>query len=119
MMAESRQLRIAVPLVDGRVADHFGRSRRFAIFEADAERGTVGPCKVVEAPEHEPGILPEWLEGESVSVVISKGMGHRALKLFTERGISVVVGAEGGDAWSMVHAYIEGILGSGLNPCDH
>jgi ATP-binding protein involved in chromosome partitioning len=112
-------MRIGVPLAEGRLSLHFGHCREFAVVEADREGNRVISTDIVEAPGHQPGVLPRWLAEQGVSVVIAGGMGRRAQALFAESGIEVVVGAPAESPESLVASYLEGTLQSGDNVCDH
>jgi len=70
-------------------------------------------------PPHEPGALPEWLHGLGVNLVISGGMGQRAVSLFGQRGISVISGAPEQEPRQIVLAYLKGELQTNDNLCDH
>ncbi len=114
--------RIAVPVSGGRLSAHFGHCDEFMIFRA-AEHAAPGAgpevVEVLEAPPHQPGLLPAWLHERDVHVVIAGGMGTRALNLFTEAGIEVVVGAAGSDPETIVRSFLDGSLVAGQNICDH
>jgi predicted Fe-Mo cluster-binding NifX family protein len=112
-------MRIAVPLSDGRLADHFGHASRFAIFTIDPEQKRIEDEEILEAPPHEPGRLPAWLHQFETNVVLARGMGSRAHQLFAEHGIEVVVGVEETAAREAAAAYLAGSLRSGPNRCDH
>jgi predicted Fe-Mo cluster-binding NifX family protein len=73
----------------------------------------------VLAPPHEPGLLPSWLQERGVNRIIAGGMGSRALGLFTERGIQVIVGASPGDPETIVRNYLDDALVTAQNVCDH
>jgi predicted Fe-Mo cluster-binding NifX family protein len=112
-------MKIAIPLWGGRLSPHFGHCETFAILEADPQTRTVTGDEVVDSPPHQPGLLPGWLHGMGVSVIIAGGMGRRALGLFAQHGIEVVVGAEGGLPHELAEAYLDGTLATGDNICDH
>lgn len=112
-------MKIAVPLSGGCLSAHFGHCERFAILEADPRSRAVIRDSVVDAPPHQPGLLPGWLGGMGVDVVIAGGMGRRALGLFAGHGIEVVVGAQGGLPRELAEAYLRGTLSIGDNVCDH
>lgn len=111
--------RIAVPVSAGTVAEHFGHCEQFAIFHTDSAVTKIEGVVMVPAPPHQPGLLPVWLKGLGVDVILAGGMGQRARDLFTENSIEVVIGAGGGDAREVAQAYLDGKLVSGANPCDH
>ena len=112
-------MRYAVPVTDGRLAEHFGHCEYFALFDVDEERKTILKRELIPSPGHQPGFLPAWLAEEGVSVVIASGMGSRAQSLFEESHIQVVVGASGDDPERVVLDYIQGNLPIGENICDH
>jgi len=111
--------RIALPMTEGKLAEHFGRCEQFVIYETDPERGSVGPCEMLPAPPHQPGFLPGWLAEKRVDVIIARGMGPRAVNAFQEHGIEVVLGAVGDHANTVILSYLSGDLEAGANVCDH
>lgn len=112
-------MRIAIPLVDGRVAMHFGHCEQFALIDVDAGSGEIGATEMATPPGHAPGVLPQWLGERGVNVIIAGGMGSRAQGLFAQQNIEVVVGASAQTPEELVAAYIGGTLKAGENICDH
>jgi predicted Fe-Mo cluster-binding NifX family protein len=112
-------MRIAIPLANGKLAMHFGHCERFALIEVDtAEKKTISR-QDIEAPPHEPGLLPSWLAERGATMIIAGGMGQRALGLFAEQGIQVVLGAAAETPERLVSDYLAGALQVGENACDH
>jgi Mrp family chromosome partitioning ATPase/predicted Fe-Mo cluster-binding NifX family protein len=111
--------RIAIPTDGGRLAQHFGHSSEFVVFESAGSPDSVERVEVLEAPPHKPGLLPEWLGRHGVDVVIAGGMGQRAQQLFREGGIEVVVGASSDEPSEIVKSFVAGELKTGPNVCDH
>jgi predicted Fe-Mo cluster-binding NifX family protein len=109
---------IAIPLVDGKLSPHFGHCAAFALIETDAENA-IKERRDVEAPPHEPGLLPKWLAERGVNLVICGGMGARALGLFAERGIQVVAGAPADTPEVLVAAHFQGTMPRSANSCDN
>ena len=112
-------MRIAIPVVSGELAMHFGHSQHFAIIDVDEATKTVASQTLVEPPPHAPGVIPRWLGEQNVDVIIAGGMGRRAQDLFQQQGIDVVVGAPGGKVEDIVQQYLDGTLETGENVCDH
>lgn len=112
-------MRIAIPLADGKLALHFGHCAHFALIDADPEQRTILGREDVAAPPHEPGKLPVWLAEHGANVIIAGGMGQRALALFAEQGIRVVVGAPPEAPEKLVADHLAGTLRVGGNVCDH
>ena len=112
-------MRIAIPLADGKLAMHFGHCECFALVDVDSEAGQIVKRDDVQAPAHQPGLLPPWLAQHGAEVIIAGGMGQRAQHLFAASGIKVVVGAPADTPETLVTQYVSGTLESGTNFCDH
>jgi len=115
---ESHGMKIAIPLVQGRLSSHFGHCEQFALVEMDENNNIVGKV-LEEPPAHEPGALPAWLHEHGAGVIIAGGMGRRAQQLFAQNGITVVIGAPAETPEQLVSAYLSGTLETGENLCDH
>jgi len=113
------KMRIAIPLTGGKLSMHFGHCEQFAILDIDSESKSVVNTELVSPPAHQPGVLPQWLAGLQVELIIAGGMGQRAQQLFTQNKIQVVVGAPGDSPEELASAYLEGRLECGENICDH
>jgi predicted Fe-Mo cluster-binding NifX family protein len=70
-------------------------------------------------PAHEPGVLPAWLHSLGVNVIIAGGMGGRAIDLFEQNGIHVIIGAPALEPEELVKSYLNNTLVTGGNVCDH
>ena len=112
-------MRIAIPLFEGRLSRHFGHCEKFAIIDTDGDSNRIISREDLTSPPHEPGVLPKWLGGIGVNVIIAGGMGQRAHQLFAQNQIEVVVGAPADDPETLVSAYLKKTLVSGENICDH
>lgn len=112
-------MKIAVPVVEGKLAMHFGHCEAFAVFEVDPEKKEISGVTNEVPPPHEPGVLPRWLADLEVNKIIAGGMGSRAQGLFSQFDIEVIVGASAEAAETVVKAYLDGTLESGTNVCDH
>jgi predicted Fe-Mo cluster-binding NifX family protein len=115
---EQTTMKIAIPLVNGRLSAHFGHCEQFAIVEAD-ENKEIKNTELLTPPAHEPGVLPRWLAEQGASLIIAGGMGRRAQDLFQQNNIDVVVGAPDAEPEVLVSDYLAGQLQSGQNICDH
>ena len=112
-------MRYAVPVSGGMMSPHFGHCEQFALFDVDEQKKEIIKKELVNSPGHQPGLLPEWLAEQGVSLVIAGGMGSRAQGLFQQNGIGVVLGALEGDPEKAVRRYLGGRLTTGENICDH
>ncbi len=112
-------MRIAIPLANGRLSMHFGHCERFALMDVDPESRKVISREDVDAPPHQPGLLPGWLGERGARMIIAGGIGQRAQSLLAEMGIQVVVGAPSETPEKLVGDYLAGTLRVGENICDH
>jgi len=111
--------RIAIPLAEGKLAQHFGHCEKFVLFDVDEEKKEIVNTTTVSPPAHQPGILPPWLAERGVDMIITGGMGSRAKSLFDAHRIKVVTGAASDEPAIIVNQYLEGTLVTGENICDH
>ncbi len=107
-------MKITVAAMGSMVAGHFGHCENFIFF--DTENGEIVSETVVPNPGHRPGFLPNFLADNGAQVIISGGMGGGAVDIFNERGVEVIVGAQG-DARAAVEAYLAGNLISTGSVC--
>jgi len=112
-------MRIAIPLVQGKLSLHFGHCDQFAIFDIDEKLKKPIHRNDATPPAHAPGVLPKWLHENNVSIIIAGGMGQRAQQLFGQNNIKVVIGASSNSPEELVSAYLQDTLEIGDNICDH
>jgi len=110
---------IAIPIAAGRLCMHFGHCEQFALIEVDTEAKKILNSRRTDPPPHQPGLLPRWLHGQGVNLVIAGGMGGRAQGIFTEQGVEVIVGAPAEPPDNLAQSYLDGTLQPGENTCDH
>jgi Mrp family chromosome partitioning ATPase/predicted Fe-Mo cluster-binding NifX family protein len=110
-------VKIALPLYEGKLCMHFGHSETFEVFEVNDH--AIVTRTSLTPPPHAPGVIPKFLKENGVGVIIAGGMGRRAQGFFEEYGIRVVVGAPLLEAEEVVRQYLDGTLQTGDNICDH
>lgn len=116
---ENGFMRIAIPVADGKLCAHFGHCPSFALIDVDLESKKIVEQTSIDAPEHQPDLLPPWLSERGVNLIIAGGMGQRAQQLFVEQGVKVIVGAPAEAPEVVAQAYLGGTLETGDNVCDH
>ncbi len=114
---ETNTFKVAVPLANGVLCNHFGHCEKFAIMHV--LEGQIRAMEMHVPPPHEPGVLPRWLGNLGVNLIIAGGMGQRAVGLFTEQGIDVITGAPNLEPEALIQQYLAGRLMTGPNICDH
>lgn len=107
-------MRIALATDNGYISEHFGRCPSYTLVDIEAQE--IKNKQVVNNPGHEPGRIPTFLHAQGAQVVIAGGMGPRAVSLFQENNIAVIVGATGPVDEAII-AYAAGKLKSGQTTC--
>jgi predicted Fe-Mo cluster-binding NifX family protein len=82
--------------LDSMVAQHFGHAPFFIL--ADVENGEVTATQGVPNPfvnGHAPGQVPGFIKEQNADVMLSGGMGGRAIQFFEQAGIQAATGASG------------------------
>ena len=110
-------MKFAIPLAAGKLTAHFGHCQEFALVEVEGHE--IKGKETLVPPPHEPGVLPKWLHDLGTNVIIAGGMGARALDLFAQNDIEVIVGAPSLTPEELVGRYLDNSLESGGNVCDH
>lgn len=111
------KLRVAFPTNDTvNVESHFGHCKQFAII--NVENGEVVNTEHVDAPPHQPGLLPRFLGEKNINTIITGGMGQMAINLFKEQNIDVILGAAGSIEANLAE-YLKGDLYSTGSACSH
>ena len=109
-------MKIAVASEKTAVTEHFGHCVNFNVYEV--EDGNIIKSESIPNPGHKPGFLPKFIADLGVSVIISGGMGARAIEIFNDNGIEVVVGVKG-EAERVVKLFLQGKLKSTGEVCNH
>ena len=107
--------KIAIASDGHQVSAHFGRCPSFTIFKTE-DKGIVHK-EVINNPGHRTGYLPGFLQEKGVSTIICGGMGRRAISLFREKGIQVIVGITG-DIDQVISDFLQEKLQQGDSLCE-
>jgi predicted Fe-Mo cluster-binding NifX family protein len=110
--------KIAIPLENGKLCQHFGHCQEFSILEID-ENNQVTYEERITPPEHQPGLYPAWVAQHGVTDVITGGMGQKAIDLFHQQKINVYVGAEMKAPNELASDFANNTLNAGANLCNH
>ncbi len=116
---DAEEIKIAVPIADGKLCNHFGHCEQFAFVYANQKEKKIKKVEYLDPPPHEPGVIPKWIAQQGANLVIAGGMGERAQELLRQHGVKVIVGAKGERPEDIVRAYLKGTLELGENVCDH
>ncbi len=113
-MNQQKTNKIAVASDGKFISQHFGHCEGFKVYVE--EDGRVASQTFIQNPGHKPGLLPNLLNDEGVSVVIAGGMGAGAIEIFNDKGIDVITGATG-EADQAIDLYLSGKLLSTGSVC--
>ncbi|MDA3820167.1 MAG: ATPase [Candidatus Delongbacteria bacterium] len=109
--------KIAIPVIEGVLSQHFGHCAYFELFKV--ENGNLVSQQTLEAPPHQPGLLPKWLAERGATDILAGGMGQRAIAIFNDFDITVHVGVLQISPQKLIEDYISGKLQTSENACDH
>lgn len=112
-------MKIAVPVENGRLTTHFGRTAEVMMLTIEDASSRICGEQALETPPHEPGRFPAWLREQGADVVIAGGMGPRALALFAQAGVRVILGAPCLPPRDLAAAFLAGELHHAANACNH
>lgn len=82
--------------LDAPVAGHFGRCPFFTLIDLEGDQ--IQAIQVVANPffpVHEPGQVPAFVHSQGANVMLTGGMGARAVAFFEQYGVRPVTGAAG------------------------
>ena len=102
--------------LESQVAHHSGRCPFFALVEV--EENKIQSVSVIDNPffaGHEVGQVPNFINEQKVDVMLSGGMGGRAIQFFSQFGIEPATGASGTVEYA-VNCYLEGKI-QGASSC--
>jgi predicted Fe-Mo cluster-binding NifX family protein len=102
--------------LDGVVSPHFGRCPYFVL--VDLEERQVTAVESISNPfytQHQPGQVPGFIHSHGADVMLTGGMGGRAIAFFQQYGIQPVTGAYG-TVRNALEQYLGGNL-HGAAPC--
>lgn len=102
--------------LDSQVSHHFGRCAFFTVVDLEGEQ--ILNVESIENPyfaQHTPGQVPEFISNQQANVMISGGMGKRAIDFFQQLGVEAVTGAAG-TAEETLQRFLRGEMPS-VQPC--
>lgn len=109
-------MKIAIANDNDHVSEHFGHCPAFTLYSV--KNGVIFRREVIPNPGHQPGILPPYLASHQVTHVIAGGMGPRAVDLFKQHGIDVILGVSG-HVDRIAQDFIAGRISPGVSSCTH
>jgi len=108
-------MRIAIATEQNKVAEHFGRCAQYTVCDIDGN--SIINKKILNNPGHAPGAIPQFLKDNKVKIIITGGIGARAIDFFEQLNIGVIQGVDN-PIEKVIEDYLSGILVSGNVACD-
>ena len=102
--------------LDSPISQHFGRCPYFILIDLNDQE--VEAVTGIENPywsNHTPGQVPAFIHGQNATVMLTGGMGRRAVNFFQQYDIQPVTGASG-TVRQALQSYLNGEL-QGAKPC--
>ena len=102
--------------LDSVISPHFGRCPYYVF--VDVEEQEVASVRSAQNPfygQHRPGAVPGFINDQGANVMLTGGMGRRAVAFFEQLGIEAVTGASG-TVRQALEQYLGGRL-RGAEPC--
>jgi len=109
--------KFVIPTSNGTLDPHFGHCSHFTIIEVT--NNLIMGESIIDAPPHQPGILPRFLAEKGATDVIAGGMGQSAINIFNQHQVNVFVGAPKLKAKELVEGFLNKTLSFTANYCDH
>lgn len=109
--------KIAVPVNGENVHAHFGGAPFFKFYSIEDDK--IVNTELVVPPNHEPGVLPRWMQENGVTDLILVGIGARAVNILQQLNIQVAKGVGEENADEVVKKYIAGTLDASGENCKH
>jgi len=100
------------------LSPHFGRCPFYVLVDVTSDH--ILGFQVVRNPhypDHQPGVVPQFIRSQNAHVMIAGGMGPTAIDLFNQFGIDVATGARG-KVKDVVEAYLRGEIQE-VAACEH
>ena len=102
--------------LDSLVSEHFGRCLCFVLIDVEGQE--IKAVLNVDNPyygNHAPGQVPAFISSQGANVMLTGGMGGRAVGFFQQYNIEAVTGASG-SVRQALQSYLRGEL-HGVEPC--
>lgn len=111
------KMKVAIPLVAGKLCTHFGHCEQFSIITV--KDGKITNQELMSPPPHAPGVIPNWVADQGCTDIIVGGMGEAAQSILSQRGVKVTCGAPVDTPENLVALYSRGELLNIGNACSH
>ena len=96
---KERYVKVAIPVDENKVSEHFGRAEKFLIFKVDREKGKIVEKKEIKNLYKEKKMraglsCAKFLVSEGVDALITKEIGEIAFHMLGDEGIEIYMAME-------------------------
>jgi predicted Fe-Mo cluster-binding NifX family protein len=109
-------MKIAISNDNDFVAEHFGRCKKYSFFEI--ENGEIISKEEEACPEHDIGIVPEFLKKNGAEIVLTQGAGPRAINILKYLGIEIIL-VKKKSVQETLNNFLNDKLDKKENECEH
>ena len=112
-----KEMKIAIPTLDGKLCGHFGHCETFTFVDIDNETQKI--INIVENSPEE-GVSCQsaaWVATQGANLVLAGGMGGRPMMIFEQNGVQVVSGCPELPIKELVEQFLSQDLITGENTC--
>lgn len=110
--------KVAIPVNESGVLEsHFGQARLFIVYQIKDDK--IESKETLTPPPHAPGVLPKWLNENSISDVLVFTMGDRAHKILEHFNVNVFLGSPVIDADKLVQGFLNNSIEFSAELCHH
>ena len=96
--------RVAIPVNDGKLSEHFGRCSHYKIFEIDG--ASVGEQEYSLPEVDSIGELPAWASGKGITDIITHRIDRQIIMLFGKFKINLFVGVPIDTPENLINEYL-------------
>ncbi len=101
--------RVAIPVVKGKLSDHFEKCTYCEIFEID---GDNVKSNEIEVPPSDIVKLPEWAIQQNVTDIIAHKIDKIIINQFSKEKINLFIGIKKDTPEKLIEGYVKGTLKS-------
>ncbi len=96
---KERYAKVAIPIDDNKVSEHFGRAEKFLVFKVDREEGKIVEKREIKNPYKEKKMraglsCAKFLISEGIDVLITKEIGEIAFHMLGDEGVEIYMAME-------------------------
>ncbi len=110
--------KVAIPVANDKLSQHFGHSDYFRVYVVD-DNNKIIDNEFLPPPEHQPGVIPNWVASQGVTDIIVGGIGPAAIDIFNSKNVNVFSGANVDTPENIILDFVNGTLVVNANTCDH